>query len=196
MFRTVGCAAIILAAVAAPAAAQSWGFSVGTGFGAPVYYGPPPVYYDAPIYAPPPRVIYRRAPRMVSPEVVFDLLDANGYREFSPMARRGEYYRLHAVDPSGNLVALEVSIFTGEIERARILEARVSPSPPKVAPKPRKKVAAKKPRRPKPAAPAAAAPPPPPPAAAGEEPSTLLDRLDAPPEEAAAADGEDPLVVY
>src|SRR5918998_850039 len=151
MFRTVACAALLSAAAAATssAAAQSWGFSVGAGFGAPVYVGPPPVYYEAPVYRAPPPVIYRRAPGvfpMQAPEVVFDRLEDAGYREFSPMARRGNFYRLNAVDPGGDLVALEISIFTGEIERARLLQARISPAPPEVAPRPRRKaVAARRP---------------------------------------------------
>ncbi len=113
---------------------------MGTGFGGPVFYGPPPVYYEAPpVYRARPRVIYREDPGVIpmqAPEVVFDRLEGAGYREFSPMARRGDRYRLHAVDPDGNLVALDISIFTGEIERTEMLQARLSPAPPKVAPVP------------------------------------------------------------
>ena len=57
---------------------------------------------------------------MISPDAVFDALEAAGYREFSPMAPRGDVYKLDAVNPRGDLVALEISVFTGAIEqRAR-----------------------------------------------------------------------------
>jgi hypothetical protein len=148
-------------------------------------------------------VIYRQAPGVIpmqAPEVIFDRLEDAGYREFSPMARRGSLYKLNAVDPSGDLVALEISIFTGEIERAYLLQARMSPAPPEVAPRPRRKAAARKPKpAPAAAAPAVATapPPPPPPLAPGDAPSTLRDRLEAPPDESAPPAGEeDPLVVY
>src|SRR5918997_179525 len=94
--------------------------------------GAPPAYYyeEPPMYVPaePPPVY-----RMVGPDEVFDMLDAAGYRELSPMARRGAVYRLNAVSPDGDLVALDISIFSGAIERARVIEARYA-APPPVAP--------------------------------------------------------------
>ena len=220
MFRTLGFTATLLtaAAVAQPAAAQSWGFDVGVGFGGPAYYGPPPVYQETPVYRGRPRVIYREAPAfaepqpgiipMQAPEIVFDRLEAAGYSELSPMARRGTLYKLNAVDPEGNIVALEISIFSGEIERAAILQR--GRAAPRQAARPARRAPAAKAAPAAPVTAAAAPPPPPPPAPAAasqpppassrssdDSPSTLRDRLQsqpAAPEE--PAEGDDPLVVY
>ncbi|MGH6926169.1 MAG: hypothetical protein ACRED5_20775 [Propylenella sp.] len=152
MLKTALSAALFAAAVgtASTGLAESWGVGVGVGIGAyphgappPGYYpyGPPPPYYGRPAYRQPPLgyhgegrwVILGPAPRaldggVVMPDDVFDLLEAWGYREFGPMARRGPLYRLSAVNPVGDHVALEVSAYTGLIERELIL-AEGSPSP-------------------------------------------------------------------
>ncbi len=118
MFRNPLLYSALFAAAAAvsPASAQSWGWGVETG--GPAYYGAPPAYY-APGY-------YPRA-RPISPDAVFNALEAAGYREFGPMAPREPIYRLNAVNPRGDLVALEISMFTGEIERERILAVHQRP---------------------------------------------------------------------
>lgn len=214
---TILAALAIAAGLPAPASAQ-WGFGIEVG--PPRYYGPPPVYYErarprgyyqeGPVILAPaePRVLY-----MEAPEDVLDSLEDAGYRELSPMRRRGQFYFLNAVDPAGDLVALEISIFTGEIERSRVLEAAFQP--PRQVRRPPRRVTAAAPRpAPRPAAkatPAAKAASAPQPAAAAPQPrvrpappaaqsatgggSTLRDRLKAPPEEAQEA-GTDPLVVY
>jgi hypothetical protein len=200
MLRTVVLGAA-LALAALPAAAQSWGFGVEVGppvyydepqvyYGPPVVYEQPPVYYDAPaVVGPEPRVFH-----MEAPELVLERLENAGYRELSPMARRGTLYRLNAVDPQGNLVALEISIFTGEIERTRILEARYqAPARAVAAPRP-VTVEVAPPRVSRPAPVPAAAPPPS--AAASTDPAVpLRDRLKTPPT-AAPDEDRDPLVVY
>ncbi len=205
MLRTaILTAALAAAGMAQPASAQSWGVGVGVEYGPPVFYGPPPVIYYDPRDVPPPTyygqppVIFAPGgppvPQMISPDEMLDRLEAAGYRELSPMAHRGRLYKLNAVDPSGDLVALELSIFTGEIESRRVLAAqRRAPPAVRVAPAPA------------PVRAVAAAPPPPPAAAptaappaavpSQDAPSSLRDRLIPPPEE--AEDGErDPLVVY
>ena len=217
MLRTVTfTAALALAgALALPAAAQSWGFGVQVG--PPIYYEEPPVYYGPPViyeappayYEAPPVVVRPAEPRvfhMEAPELVLDRLERAGYRELSPMARRGTLYRLNAVDPDGNLVALEISIFDGEIERKHILETAIR-APARVVAAPRSAPAVAAP----PPAPVAARPPlpKPAPAAVASQPSAALanppvplrDRLPATPaepEEAEepAGEGPDPLVVY
>jgi hypothetical protein len=123
-----------------------------------------------------------------APEDVLDRLDAAGYRELSPMARRGQVYKLSAVDPRGNLVALEISIFTGEIERADVLRAAYA-RPPVRAPRPVAAPAvAPVPRRAP--APAVAARPAPQPAPGS---NAMRNRLQPPAE---AQGGDDPMVVY
>jgi hypothetical protein len=206
-------ATLTLLGAAAPAAAQPWGFGVGVGHGPPVFWGPPPVYYDRPVirrrappayyYEEPPMFVPAEPPpvyRMVGPDEVFDMLDAAGYRELSPMARRGAVYKLNAVSPDGDLVALDISIFSGAIERARVIEARYAAPPPAAPPL----AVVPPPARPKPARQAAAAPEPvPPPAAApnpapapsGAAPAPMKDRLQPVPAEP-AGDEPDPLVVY
>ena len=135
------------AAAVSPASAQSWGWGVETG--GPAYYGAPPAYY-APGY-------YPRA-RPISPDAVFNALEAAGYREFGPMAPREPIYQLNAVNPRGDLVALDVSMFTGEIERERILAVhqgrRFAPTgrrprrgPPPLRPRRRLRQPARSPRR-------------------------------------------------
>ena len=62
--------ATTLALAASPAAAGSWGFGVGVRYGPPIYWGPPPVYYDygAPIIVePPPPYYYEQPPVVVLP---------------------------------------------------------------------------------------------------------------------------------
>jgi hypothetical protein len=109
--------------------------------------------------------VYQRA-IPIAPDAIFDALEAAGYREFSPMAPREPVYALKAVNPEGDLVALEISMFTGEIELELILAANYRP--PLRAYRPT-------------AAPQAAVPPPPPIAPAAPPPP---------------AGGHDPLVVY
>src|SRR5687768_14964191 len=160
MVRTALLTAMLAAAGLAQSAAaqQSWRY------GPPGLYGPPVVYYDPRFVAPPgyygpPGLVVPRdrrltpVPTIVSPDAVFDRLEDAGYSELSPMAPRGEFYKLTAVDPGGNLVGLEVSIFTGRIENSYILEAGVRVPPALVEPQ-RKRVRA-------PAAPAPADPAPP-----------------------------------
>ena len=228
MLRTIAFAAVLAAlGTSGPAAAGSWGVGVGFGYGPPVYWGPQAVFHDrpvivrraprgyyyeeAPVFVAPPAPVYRA----VGPEEVFDMLDRSGYRELSPMARRGAVYRLHAVDPAGDLVALEISAWTGAIERVRLLQARYAAPPPPVQPpavaappRPLPAPAVAAPPRPKPvreAAPAAnpAAPPAAsatagPPAGAvggGSAPAPLSDRLQPVPAEPTGEE-KDPLVVY
>ena len=111
----------------APAAAQSFGIEIG-----PRYYDEPPAYYEAPpgYYVERPRYArpdYPPVLHMEAPDDVLDSLEDMGFRELSPMARRGRSYKLNAVDPAGNLVALQISICTGEIERTRIIEPGFAP---------------------------------------------------------------------
>ena len=139
-------AMLICFAGLSPASAQ---LSVGVGieFGGPDYYGPPPVYYGPPpgylyeqpptYYAPaPPPVVYApaRIPSAVSPDVVFDNLEDAGYREFGAMAFRDGVYKLSAVNRHGELVALEVSALTGEVEIEKIVGPGTAGAPPVVPP--------------------------------------------------------------
>jgi hypothetical protein len=143
--------ALVVAAGLSPAGAQSWSVGVGVGYGEPPgYYGPPPAYlYEQPpvlyspppvyapppvVYAPPP-VAYAPAPAVrsaVSPDAVFDALERAGYRELSPMAFRDGVYKLNAVNRRGDLVALEVSALSGEVEREFVLDGARRPVPPVV----------------------------------------------------------------
>jgi hypothetical protein len=211
---TILTATLAALASATPAAAGSWGF--GIGYGPPVFWGPPPVYDDRPVimHRAPPAYYYEEPPmfvapaepapvyRMVGPDEVFAMLDVAGYRELSPMARRGALYRLRAVSPDGDLVVLDISIFSGAIERARVIEARYAAPPP--APPP---AVIAPPAKPKPARQAAAATPvptpepaaaAPKPAPSGAAPAPMTDRLQPLPAgpEAPSDDGGDPLVVY
>lgn len=142
MLRPAVFAAFISLAAIAPAAAQ-WSIGVGIEFGSPTYYGPPPVYYAPPpgylheqpptYYAPaPPPVVYAPAqiPSAISPDIVFDKLDQAGYRELGPMAFRDGVYKLSAVNRHGDLVALEVSLLTGSVERETVIGARRAAIPP------------------------------------------------------------------
>jgi hypothetical protein len=204
MFRTIAIAALATAAgAAAPAAAQSWGFGVGIGLGPPVVYEPPPLYVEPPIiYEPaPPPVLYEPPPvvlapvprpvlRAEAPEVIFARLDEAGYRELGPMRQRGNFYTLTAVDPGGDLVALQISVFTGDIVGARLVQAGYL-RPVQMMP-PASVRAAAAPPPPPPAPPAAVLPPPPPPEGA---PSSLRERLQPTPDEL-EEDGGDPVVVY
>ena len=217
--------AMLMVATAAPASAQGWSFGVEVG--PKVYFGPPPVYYEPPlVYESPPAVYYEEAPvviapalrsrvlHMEAPEDVLDRLARRGYRDFSRIDRRSALYTLTALDPDGDLVSLEISIFTGRIERSSVLEARYVAAPKarrapaqrtapvaapvKPAPLPKRKpTPAAAPAKPDAAAqPSGAEPAGAPPASGGDAPSsTLRDRLHTPP--AAPADAEpDPLVVY
>jgi len=193
MQRIISLAAAVIAMSVASgtAAAQSWGFGVGMGFGEPDYYGPPPGYSEPPvIFEAVPEAGSEGAPidvapdgrpvfQMESPDDVLDALDGAGYRELSPMHMRGHSFVLAAVDPRGDLVQIELSIFTGEIERITLLQAgylppvrqrsiaaapQIAPAPPQVSP----------------------APPPP----AVTPPPRVEERVVPPPQE------QDPLVVY
>lgn len=199
MLRTMTIAAALALAgtMASSAAAQSWGFGVEA---RPRYYDGPPVVYRraAPgYYGDAPVVLRRVEPRvfhMEAPEDVLDDLEDDGYSEMSPMRRRGQFYMLTAVDPDGNLVALDISIFTGEILNERILEARLQ-APPRVRRAPRAAPVAAPPPAPRAAPqPQVRAMPAPARPSAGGDPSTLRDRLQAPAEPAEGE--EDPLVVY
>ncbi|HEX9904394.1 MAG TPA: hypothetical protein VGA77_05460 [Propylenella sp.] len=130
-------------AAASPAVAGSWSFGVGVGFPPPAYYGPPPIYYGPPpviyeavppplYYGPPPVVAAPPPPvlQIRDPGAVLGELENAGYRELGPMAHRGAHYKLRALNPAGDLVALEISAYTGEIERELILEARRAAPPP------------------------------------------------------------------
>jgi hypothetical protein len=136
MSRTAALAgAIFVVAGLNSASAQSWSFGVGVGFG-PSVYGPPPVH-GPPVYGEPePPAIYAPAspvPSAVPPDVVFDMLEEAGYREFSPMAFRDGVYKLNAVNRRGDLVALEVSAITGAIESEFLMASRETaplPAPP------------------------------------------------------------------
>jgi hypothetical protein len=118
-------AAALLATAAAPAAAEV--FSFGIGVGAPIYrpyYAEPaPAYrvYRGPVILGPapeaPGVYHMEAARDVEAS-----LRSRGFTEVSPLARHGHLYHGNAVDPGGNLVALQISIFSGEIVDAEILE--------------------------------------------------------------------------
>ena len=220
MGRISALAVVCTLAATAPAQAQSWGFGVEFGapvyYGAPVYVGPPPVYYEPPvIYQPAPPVYYEEAPivrvpapsrvlRMEAPEDVLAGLEAAGYEVRGPIDRRGALFFVTATAPNGDLVALEISIFSGEIERTHVLEARYAAAPPAppavprpvpqpaVAPAPRAKPPAPKPTpAAAPAAPSAADD-------SGTGGSTMRDRLNTtPPAQSTPPAGErDPLVVY
>jgi hypothetical protein len=140
----LGIATVALAAIAgtgSPSAAGSWSLGVGVEYGPPVYYGPPsvyygppPVFYEPPIYyepAPPPVVL-----QMVTADDVLDALEGAGYRELGPMAQRGALYSLAAVNPRGDVVALEISVYNGAIERELILESPRYAAPQVVQPAP------------------------------------------------------------
>ena len=125
--------AFLAVATLSPASAQSWSFGVGVEYGVPVY-GPPPVYvYEAP---PPVYLPAQPIPSAVPPDVVFDMLEEAGYREFSPMAFRDGFYKLNAVNYRGDLVALEVSALTGAVEREYLVAARQAAVPPAPPPAP------------------------------------------------------------
>jgi hypothetical protein len=138
---------------------------VGVGYGPPVYWAPPTIYYDygAPVVVEPlpgpysyeePPVVYGEPPLVygeppviaapppesyaeVGPDEVLDALIAVGFSDLQPMARRGSLYRLNAVDPNGKLVALEISVITGEIERVSLLDGRDAATGRPAAPPPR-----------------------------------------------------------
>lgn len=116
-------AAALIASAAAPASAEV--FSFGFGAGAPIYRPaePAPSYR---VYRGP-AVIGRvpEAPNVYHMEAARDVeasLRRRGFTEVSPLARHGHLYHGNAVDPAGNLVALQLSIFSGEIVDADILE--------------------------------------------------------------------------
>jgi hypothetical protein len=190
MLKTMTLATSLALAGTAPAAAGSWGWGIGVGFGPPIYWEPPAVYVPAP-----PPGYYGEAPAIVAPVeppaaygrvdpgAVIDALAAAGYTEIGRIRQRGGLYRLTAVDPDGNRLALDISVHSGEIERAQLLEARYEEPPVGVPVQP----------------PARRAPPPQASAAPGA-PTTMHDRLQA---QAAAPDAppptdqdRDPLVVY
>jgi len=117
-------AAALIASAAAPASAEvfSFGFGVGAPIFRPQYVEPAPAYrvYRGPeIIGPVPEggVYHMEAARDVEAS-----LRRRGFTEVSPLARHGHLYHGNAVDPAGNLVALQISIFSGEIVDADILE--------------------------------------------------------------------------
>lgn len=129
--------AFVALAGLSPASAQ-WSVGVGVGYGAPDYYGPPPIIYGEPpiIYGPPPVYVYEEPPvylpapsppvaipSAVPPAVVFDNLERSGYRELGPMAFRDGFYKLSAVNRRGDLVALEVSLLTGQVQLEFVIGA-------------------------------------------------------------------------
>lgn len=187
---------LIALAFAAPAHAQDGFYDNGGFFGGPGEYAGQPEYRGEPpvILGP----VERRGVRMQSPDDIFDMLEDEGFSEFGTMARRGRAYKLTAVNADGDLVALDVSIFDGEILRERILQVRRQASrlqsPQRAQPE----------RRTAPATATRGAPEPqpqPPLAATGKPGSTaappLSARLRKPPADTSAgADGDDPLVVY
>jgi hypothetical protein len=139
--------ALAVAMIPAAADAQSWSFGV-TVYPAPgAYYYGAPVPYPPPVIVapPPPPYVYAPAPPpptvvpgMKAPGEVFDWLDQAGYRDLSPMAQRGSVYRLRATSPAGHLVELDISVFTGAIQRETILQANyaasATPPPPLATP--------------------------------------------------------------
>lgn len=143
MFRTTIVTVALIAGAAAPAAAEvfSFGFGVGTPVYRPYHAAPAPTYrvYRGPeIIGPVPEnrgVYHMEAARDVEAS-----LRARGFTEVSPLARHGHLYHGNAVDPAGNLVALRISIFSGDIVDADILEpARAvvrAPAAPNYAPPP------------------------------------------------------------
>jgi hypothetical protein len=209
---------ILALGAGSPAAAQSLSFGVEVG--APVYLSPPPVYYEPRIlYGAPPAVYYEDprvhvapAPRarvlhMEAPEDVVERLAERGYTDIGPIDRRGALYVLTATNRKGDLVELEISIFSGKIERSSVLERRYATQPKRLPRKPVAQAAAAPPK----VAPAPAQKPAPASAPAeqdeeqsGPEPdsnggasSTLRDRLHTPPSKAPSeTNSPDPLVVY
>lgn len=170
MLRVMGVgAALAVAAAAAPASAGPWG----VGYGPPVYYDAPPrVLYGAPDGPPAfydgPRAYRRNGPVVIAPgsrilhmEAVEDvrgrLLD-QGFRDLSRVKRRGARYFVRGVNPGGDLVALQISIFTGDIERVDLLEAGVS-EPQRRGPRAAARARAEAPARAAPARPTMAARP-------------------------------------
>jgi hypothetical protein len=118
-------AAALIAGAAAPASAEvfSFGFGVGAPIFRPQYVEPAPAYrvYRGPeIIGPVPdsREVYH----MEAARDVEASLRSRGFSEVSPLARHGHLYHGRAVDPAGNLVALRISIFSGDIVDADILE--------------------------------------------------------------------------
>jgi hypothetical protein len=135
--------AVSLAAASPALAGSSVSFGVGVGFGPAFGWGPPPIYYEPYPYAygPPPVVIEPVVPaNIIPPGAVLDALEEAGYYDLSPMAHRGSIYKLNAVNPGGDLVQLEISVYTGEIERERILALsrtpQLAPTPAPIAPAP------------------------------------------------------------
>ena len=125
MLRISIIAATLLASAAAPAAADPLSYAFGEG--RPVYRAeaapPLPAYRTqrAPvIIGPVPES--RRVYRMEAARDVEAKLRRQGFTDVSPLARNGNFYHGNAVDPAGNVVALRISIFTGEIVGADILQ--------------------------------------------------------------------------
>jgi hypothetical protein len=65
---------------------------------------------------------------MAAAEDVIDRLARRGYSDFGPVDRRGALYVLTAWT-GWRPVSLEVSIFTGNVERSSVLEARYIAAP-------------------------------------------------------------------
>lgn len=229
-------AALAMSLAAVPASAGSWG--VGFGYGGPIYDDAPPrVLLGVPgagappmLYEEPNRVYRRQVPlrsesgvpvlHMEAPEDVLDRLASQGFHDMGRITRRGARYMVKAVNRRGDLVALQISIFTGRVERAVVLSAGYD-APPRL-PRPTRQ----EPTKAVQAAPRVAPPPPKAsaPATVAEAPaevqapaskssapaSTLKGRLKVPPtggsasagnsaradRSAPADNGQDPLVVY
>lgn len=116
-------ALVASAALAAPAAADSFSLSLQFGDG---YYEPRPR-----LYAPAPVRVVRYA---VAPSEVRRALRRSGFTEIGAFRRSGSYYKVETVDPSGNLVDLSIDIYSGDIVRARIIEAAYRVDEPDYAP--------------------------------------------------------------
>jgi len=68
---------------------------------------------------------------MEAVEDVRDRLIDQGFRDLSRIKRRGARYFVRGLDPRGDLVALQISIFTGDIERSELLEAGIGAPQPR-----------------------------------------------------------------
>lgn len=207
MMRISIVAATLLASAAIPAAADPLSYAFGSD--RPVYRvepAPPPTVYRtqrAPvILGPVPDS--RRVYRMEAARDVEADLRRQGFTEVSPLARNGNFYHGNAVDPAGNVVALRISIFTGEIVGADILQpsrsAGRAPSIRSAVPQLPRSAAPPPPARKQVAAPASkpAATPAPAPAA---KPATSAYPAPPPPKPytppaTPAKKDQDPLVVY
>lgn len=141
MLRKALMTAFLAGVCVAPANAQQIIYGIEPGQrvyrGERVYPGEP-VYperveraYPVPVAPPALEPMRRAAPspqvQVIAVEEVADRLSRRGFRQLSPIEMDRGYYKLTAVDPAGNLIALSVSVVSGEIEGSQILQARVAP---------------------------------------------------------------------